>query len=197
MGMRWLILLLIGASFASALVAACTHEIYKPPPAGDSRGSSGVVGNGGGVEGGVVIEAGPLPDAGNQCSAIANSATVADTDVAEDITPAIGGVVAPGTFVLIQHNNYTGVGGKSGPTGNLTASALAFDGTNYQEVGAKGNVDGGIGKDDRHNGTYTFDKTTFTRDSKCGIGPIPVAYSINGDVLRLSFLNDEYVYMRR
>jgi hypothetical protein len=200
----------IGLSAALGALESCSPSLDKPAPAGDSKGSSGFVGGevdaddtgASNVEGG----GGPLPDAGSLCTTLEAGPIVMDMNVADTIAPAVGGVVDPGTYVLTAHNQYTGAGGASGPNGFLTQDTLAFDGTNYQELKIVGGSDTDAGTDastdagtvGRWAGSYTFIATTFTRKASCGIAPIPVSYSIiGGTTLKLSFVNEEFVFTKQ
>lgn len=192
------LLAMIGLPCGAALLNACTAATDRPPPAANAP-YQGPGPTGGGVDGGEggATGADTGPGSGGGCNTLTASPTVTDVEIATAIPPATGGNVGTGTFRLIEHNMYTGDGGRSGPTGGITTYTLSLDGTKYEAVTASGSAEAGLGTEVRAAGIYTFMNTTFDRIGNCGSDQIPVSYSSDGTILRLSYFDDEYVYRKQ
>jgi hypothetical protein len=78
----------------------------------------------------------------------------------------------------------------------VQAEVWAVDSTTYAHAKAGPIADGGVDVPSLDSGNYTATNNTFSPSATCGIGNIPVSYSVEPSVLKLSFLNEEYVFTR-
>jgi hypothetical protein len=201
--------------FASAAITSCGQTSGRPPQLTDEGNLDGGHPAGDGHDAGTGTDAGPLTDAGpdveagapapgalavtdgGPCAALVPTTLVTQQQVAAPTPQVIGGNIAPGTYVLTSMNKYTGTGGATGPTTKVQAEVWAVDSSSYQHAVSGATPDGGLNAPSLDSGYYTAKNNTFLPSAKCGIGNIPVSYSVAGSVLKLSFLNEEYVFTRQ
>jgi hypothetical protein len=135
---------------------------------------------------------------GGVCAATVPTTLVTQQQVAAATPTPNGGTIVPGKYVLTSMNKYTGVTGVTGPTTKVQGEVIVLDSSSYQNATSGPLSDGGIGFASLESGNYTAIKTTFTESATCGIGNIPVSYASDGvGTLKLSFLNEEYVFTRQ
>jgi hypothetical protein len=204
---------LASIAVSSVVVVSCGETPDHPPtlgntgPYGPVHGTGGLGGPGptgssdsGLGEGGEAGDAAAAPPGslavtdGGVCASVVASTLVTQQQVAIPTPQATGGVIAPGTYVLSQMNMYTGTGGATGPTSKVFAETYEVDSSTYQHAKTGATADGGLGSTSLDSGTYTATGTTFTVHGTCGIANIPVSYSAAPGVLKLSFVNEEYVF---
>ena len=121
------------------LVAACSSDPVRPPPAGNAPVQPGVgnVPGGGGDPDASAAEAGvdgSLPDAGTCNDVILSGVTIDRLGVLGDPPAGNGGTVIEGTYDLTSASVYVGVSGAPGPTGISYQSTIVVAGTTIQKV---------------------------------------------------------------
>jgi hypothetical protein len=145
--------------------------------------------------GDVCVEA-PASDGDTDgCNALPVAAPVAEERRNLRRPKAYGGDVRPGTYVLTALDSYTGSGGATGTTGYQIEDTLSFDGASYAEARADGTFEDGLGDVARESGTFTTSEgAQLTRHAACGIGGVPVSYSMIGASLHLYFVGRDYTF---
>jgi hypothetical protein len=209
---------LASVAIASAVVVSCSIEPGHPPflvdtapyapvigPALTAAGDSGVGAAGeagGGGEAGEAGDAAAAPPGslavtdGGVCATVVATTLVTQQQVASPTPQPTGGVIAPGIYLLSQMNMYTGTGGATGPTSKVFAETYEVGSSTYQHAKTLPTADGGLGTPSLDSGTYMASGTSFTVHATCGIGNIGVGYSVAPGFLKLSFLNEEYVFTK-
>jgi hypothetical protein len=200
---------LASVALASVVVVSCGETPDHPPtlnetaPYGPVRGTGGPAPTGAsdsGGEGGEAGEAAAAPPGslavtdGGVCASVIATTLVTQQQVASPTPQPTGGTIAPGTYVLTQMNMYTGADGGTGPTTKVFAETYEVDSSTYQHAKTGLAADGGLGSTSLDSGNYTASGTTFSVHGTGGIANIPVSYTAAPGVLKLSFLNEEYVF---
>ncbi|MFI5297195.1 MAG: hypothetical protein ACHREM_03785 [Polyangiales bacterium] len=135
---------------------------------------------------------------GGVCGTLAPTTLVTQQQVAQPSPTPTGGAITPGTYLLTEMNKYTGVGGATGPTSKIEATALALDATSYARAVAFPAGDAGaLGLIAIDSGHYTATGTSFAPSATCGIGFVTVSYSATPTEVRHLFVGEEYVYTKQ
>jgi hypothetical protein len=151
----------------------------------DGRGGSG--GDGDPAEG-----CSPAPeecDPPDQCGAL-----IEKMHVAAELPTALGGTLVDGTYVMTQHNWYHGLGGSSGPSGELVQATMLLSGGSFASVTS---ADGYPST--TSSGTTAMSGTSFWMHGSCPATFMkPLSYTAVGGTLHLyDSANDlEWVYAR-
>jgi hypothetical protein len=153
-----------------------------------SSGSPGGAGSTGSSPGSLAITDGAA------CGTIPPPALVTQQEVAQVGPIVTGGTIAPGLYFLTAMNKYTGLTGATGPTTKVQAQSILLDSSTYQSGEAGPTADGGLGYTSFNSGSYTAKNKTYATSATCGVGGIPVSYTAENNLLKLSFLNEEYVF---
>ena len=130
-------------------------------------------------------------DAGSICFGAAQQQTtpIDEIIVSGDPPPALGGMIAPGTYVLSELDFYGVIpgGAQDGVTGNAGRSTLVITADTMQIVGARGSSTAGLPADTVVGSTYTIMGTSLSTRSVCPVSGATksIPYSAVGGGLAL------------
>ena len=125
----------------------------------------------------------------------ANNATPINVQQVGEALPApIGGAIVAGTYYLTAVNIYTGLGGTSGPTGEVVQETLSFGVGIIQDISAIG-ADAGVGAATGYSANYTTTGSSITVSYTCPVAaPATATYSAIGSTFHLFVGTTENIY---
>lgn len=151
-------------------------------------GNDGSVATDGGssMDAGGGNDAGASSDGGAMCNNVAALGTPVDvTQMAADPPAATGGTITPGTYVMTSSVEYTGPGGGTGPTGNITQQTLVITKSTATSGTAQVvdiSYNGDSAQVNRSTVTFTTSGSTLSFTGACGMsGTGMTAYTVTGN----------------
>jgi hypothetical protein len=115
-----------------AVVAACNHEIKKPPHEPDRN--SGPTGSGGGGYVNPTDASSPSTEDGGACTDLEITGSVIDENGVNGEFTAVGGVILDGTYDIVEARLYLGASGLGGPTSTTYQGSVRINGTSYESA---------------------------------------------------------------